>query len=73
MAGGGAAGEGLDGAAGVEGAGDGVSVGIAVGAERESVGGAADGGGIGGAVVAELGAHVLAGEGVGTVHVPVAE
>ena len=51
----------------------GVGVVVAVVAEDEVVGGAADGDGLGGAVVADLRAHVLLGEGVGGVHVLVAE
>lgn len=51
----------------------GVGIPVAVLAEDEVVGGAADGDGLGGTVVADLGAEVLAGEGVGGVDVVVAE
>lgn len=64
---GGTAGEGVDGGAVVGG-----ERAVAVGAEEEVIGEAADGGGVGGAVVADLGAEVLAGEGVGGVDVVVA-
>lgn len=49
-----------------------MSVEITVRAEGEPVGGAAGGGGLGPAVAADVGAHVLEGEAIGGVHVPVA-